>query len=99
MAILMIGKCRWPMRKGLHRHAHHPSGGQTVALRRQRSHVRIVSGAPMKSGTSRFLAEAKIRLGKHQVSSRGSFGVRGRRGATLGTEELLNDCSRVRSYR
>ena len=39
-------------------------GGQqgwlAFALRRQRSHVRIVSGAPAKSGTSRFLDKSNI---------------------------------------
>jgi hypothetical protein len=32
-----------------------------------------VSGAPAKSGTSRFLAEANITPGKHRVSSRSGF--------------------------
>src|SRR5713226_1264407 len=46
---------------------------ESLVLRRQRSHVRIVSGAPIKSGTSRFLTITNIGLGKHRVSTSYGF--------------------------
>ena len=68
------GACNTPVLP-LNKCVVHGLGAWTFALRRQRLHVRIVSVAPIKSGTSRFLAEANICLGKHRVSIRGSFAV------------------------
>ena len=49
----------------------------TVALRRQRSHVRSVSGVPTKSETYGVLAETTFGWGKHRVSSRFDFNAIG----------------------
>jgi hypothetical protein len=51
------------------------NAGRSVALRRQRSHVRIVSGAPVKPGTSEIYRFSARAPGKHRVSSASGFVV------------------------
>src|SRR5258706_9756490 len=87
-----------PLFIGCYRRHVYPKVRRT-ALRRQRSHVRIVSGAPIKSGTSRFLAEANFCQGKHRVSSRGSFEAVMAETCRSAKKKALNDYRRIRSCR